>query len=298
MATGKSNTPWLEKWLPQLVLSPALVISLLFFYGLTIWVAVISFTESNAVQVFDWVGLDQYRKLWEDDTWRQSIINLARYAPVAVVGPMVLGCFLAILLDQKIRFEGGFRTLYLYPIALSFVVAGTVWRWLLAPDVGIEAWLHGMGFENASFDWIVRSDRSIYALAIVAVWQSTGFVMALFIAGLRGVDDAIFKAAMLDGASLPRIYWRIVLPMLRPTVFSVLLILLPAVMKTFDMVVVLTRGGPGQSSTLPAFYMFNHFFVREEMGLGSASGMIILMMCSVVAVPYIVTELRRQRHES
>jgi glucose/mannose transport system permease protein len=169
---------------------------------------------------------------------------------------------------------------------------------MLAPDVGIQAFLRKHGFENASFDWIVNADFAIYAIALVAVWHSTGFVMAMFIAGLRGIDDSIIKAARIDGASMPRVYWSIILPALRPTVFSALLILLPAMIKTYDLVVVLTQGGPGNASILPAYFMFDRFFTRDQMGLGSAAGTIILMTCVAIAVPYIVLELKRQRHEN
>ena len=287
----------LSDWLPQLAISPAVVVSLLFFYGLTGWVAAVSFTGSQGLLTWDWVGLAQYQRLWADDNWWRALGNLLRFLPIVVGVPMVLGCGLAVLLDQKVRFEGGFRTIYLYPLALSWIVSGTIWRWLLSPDTGIEAWLHGAGFPNAVFDWIVQPRQSIYALALVAVWHGTGFVMAMFIAGLRSVDDSVFKAAMIDGASLPRIYWRIVLPTLRPTVFSAALILLPAALRTFDLVVVLTQGGPGQSSVLPAFYTFDRFFRRDQMGLGAASGSILLMMCVAIAVPYILGELRKQRHD-
>ena len=287
----------LERWLPQLVLSPALLVSMLFFYGLTLWVAAVSFTDSSGLLSWNWVGLDQYRRLWADDNWWRALGNLLRFLPIVVGVPLVLGCLLAILLDQRVRLEGGIRTVVLYPLALSWIVSGTIWRWLLAPDTGIEAWLHGHGFPNAVFDWIVQPKMSIYALAIVAVWHGTGFVMAMFIAGLRGIDDSVFKAAMIDGASLPRIYWRIVLPALRPTVFSATLILLPAALRTFDLVVVLTQGGPGQSSVLPAYYMFDRFFRRDQMGLGAASGSILLMMCVAIAVPYIMGELKKQRHD-
>jgi glucose/mannose transport system permease protein len=288
----------LERWLPQLLISPAFVVSAIFFYGLTGWVTMVSFTGSEGLLEMSWVGLKQYLRLWNDDNWWQALWNLLRYAPIVVGVPMVIGCLLAIFLDQKIRFEGGFRTIYLYPLALSWVVAGTIWRWLLSPETGVEVWLHQLGFVQAEFDWIILPKRSIFALAVVAVWHSTGFVMAMFIAGLRAVDDAVFRAAMIDGASLPRIYWSIVLPTLRPTVFSAALILLPAALKTFDLVVVLTNGGPGQSSVLPAYYMFDRFFRRDQMGLGAASGSIILMMCIAVAVPYILNELRRQRHDA
>ncbi|NLR74411.1 carbohydrate ABC transporter permease [Leeia aquatica] len=287
----------LEKWLPQIAISPALTLCIIFFYGLAVWVGMISFTDSAGMPSYNWVGFDKYVALWNDDYWWEAVKHLLVFAPLAVGLPLLLGAILAIFLDQKIRFEGGFRTIYLYPLALSSVVTGTIWRWMLAPDTGIEAWLHSIGMQNASFAWLVESDKVLFALAIVAIWQSTGFVMAMFVAGLRGIDDSIFKAAMLDGASLPRVYWRIILPILRPTLFSALLLLLPAALKSAELVIVMTQGGPGQSSTLPAYYMYDRFFTRAQMGLGSASGMIIMMMCISIAVPYVMMELKRSRHE-
>lgn len=292
-----SSRLFLDKWLPQLAVSPALVVSLVFFYGLTIWVGAVSFTDSEGVVTWNWVGWEQYVRLFADGSWWRSLWNLAKYLPLVVGLPLVLGCLLAMLLDQKVRFENGIRTAVLYPLALSWIVAGTIWRWLLTPDTGIEKWLHGVGFEGAVFDWIVQPKMSIFALVIVAVWHSTGFVMSMFIAGLRSIDDSVIKAAMIDGASKPRIYLRVLLPTLRPTIFSAALILLPAALRTFDLVVVLTQGGPGQSSVLPAFYVFDRFFRRDQMGLGAASAMMLLMTCAIVAVPYILGELKKHRHD-
>ncbi len=288
----------LDDWLPRLAISPALVVSLLFFYGLTAWVGAVSLTDSQGLLEWNWVGLKQYVKLFADDNWWRAVWNMARFLPWVVGVPLVLGALLAVLLDQRVRFEGGVRTIVLYPLALSWIVSGTIWRWLLSPETGIEAWLHGVGFPNAIFDWIVQPKTSIYALAIVAIWHGTGFVMALFIAGLRSIDESVYKAAMIDGASLPRIYWRVVLPALRPTIFSAALILLPAALRTYDLVVVLTQGGPGQSSVLPAFYMFDRFFRREQMGLGAASASILLMTCAAIALPYILGELRKQQRDA
>ncbi|MEY2772489.1 MAG: hypothetical protein RIQ38_2908 [Pseudomonadota bacterium] len=288
----------LERWLPPLVLSPAFALAVLFFYGLSVWIGALSMTDSSSYVSWNWVGLAQYQRLFEDEAWWVALGNMARFLPLALILPLVLGAALAILLDQQIRGEGTLRTLYLYPMALSWIVAGTLWRWMLAPDIGVEAFLKRHGFEGASFDWLVNPDYSIYTIVLVAVWHSTGFVMAMFIAGLRSIDDSIIKAARIDGASLPRVYWSIILPALRPTVFSALIILLPATIKTYDLVVVLTQGGPGQSSVLPAFFMFDRFFTREQMGLGAASGTIILMTCLSIALPYIVLELKKQRDEA
>lgn len=298
LARPATSSGRLEHWLPALVLSPAFALSALFFYGLSLWIGALSMTGSTAHVRWDWVGLAQYVRLFQDPAWWEAMGNMARFLPLALLLPLALGAVLAIFLDQQIRGEGLLRTLYLYPMALSWIVAGTLWRWILAPDVGIEAFLKRHGFAGASFDWLVNPDYAIYTIVLVAVWHSTGFVMAMFIAGLRSIDDSIIKAARIDGASMVRVYWSIILPALRPTVLSAVIILLPAVIKTYDLVVVLTQGGPGQSSVLPAYYMFDRFFTREQMGLGAASGTIILMTCLSIALPYIVFELRRQRHEA
>ncbi len=287
-----------ERLLPGLALSPAFTLAILFFYGLSLWILALSMTPTRGRIVWEWAGFIQYARLFADEAWLASLVNLALFLPVAIGIPLILGAGIAILLDQRVRAEGFLRTLYLYPLALSWIVSGTLWLWMLRPDIGIESVLRRNGFPNASFDWVVNPDMSIYAIALVAIWHSTGFVMALFVAGLRGIDDSIIKAALIDGASLPRVYWSIILPALRPTVFSALLILLPAMIKTYDLVVVLTQGGPGHSSMLPAVFAYERFFARNLMGLGAAAGVIILLLCLAIAVPYILFELRRQRHDA
>ena len=287
----------LERWLPQLVISPAFALSVLFFYGLSVWIGGLSLTGSTTTVQWNWVGLEQYARLFDDETWWLSVRNMAVFLPLSIGLPLVLGALLAILLDQQIRIEGFLRTMYLYPLALSWIVAGTLWRWMLAPDIGFESFLKRHGFPNASFVLKVTAATEIYTIALVAVWHSTGFVMAMFVAGLRSIDDSIIKAARIDGASMPRVYWSVILPALRPTVFSALIILLPAMIKTYDLIAVLTQGGPGHSSVLPAYFMFDRFFAREQMGLGAAAGTIILMTCIAVALPYIVLELRRQQRQ-
>ena len=299
--TGRATPTFagrLDRWLPALVLSPAFALAVLFFYGLSVWIGALSLTDSTGHIRWQWVGLEQYQRLFEDPTWWLAMVNMAKFLPLTLILPLVLGALLAIFLDQKIRGEGFLRTLYLYPMALSWIVAGTLWRWMLAPDVGLESFFKRHGFPNASMDWLVNPDYAIYTIVLVAVWHSTGFVMAMFIAGLRSIDDSIIKAARIDGAGMVRTYWSIILPALRPTVLSALIILMPAMIKTYDLVVVLTQGGPGQSSVLPAYFMFDRFFTREQMGLGAASGTIILMTCLSIALPYIVIELRRQRDEA
>ncbi|MGD9183518.1 MAG: sugar ABC transporter permease, partial [Desulfobacterales bacterium] len=196
--------------------------------------------------------LFQYKKLFNSDRWSVALKNLVIFASLFIATCIALGLTLAIFLDQRIRVEGALRTIYLYPMALSFIVTGAAWKWILNPDLGLERLVRNLGFAEFTFDWLVNSKMAIYTVVIAAVWQSSGFVMALFLAGLRGIDDAIIKAAQVDGAGLPRIYWRIIIPSLRPAFLSTIIILSHIAIKSFDLVMVLTRGGPGYSSDLPA----------------------------------------------
>ncbi|WP_231489534.1 carbohydrate ABC transporter permease [Billgrantia saliphila] len=285
-----------QDWLPRLVLSPSIAISLFFVYGFMLWTFILSLTSSRMLPSYEFVGFAQYARLMTSDRWWVASTNLVVFGGLFVAICLVLGLLLAILLDQRIRQEGALRTLYLYPMALSFIVTGVVWKWLLNPGLGIQAMVRGWGFENFRFDWLVDPDMAVYTLVIAAVWQASGFVMALFLAGLRGIDDSILKAAQLDGASLPRIYWRVVIPCLRPVVFSAVMILSHIAIKSFDLVVALTGGGPGYASDLPATFMYAHAFTRAQIGLGSASAMLMLGGVLAILVPYLYSELRSRRH--
>ena len=158
---------------------------------------------------------------------------------------MILGLLLAILLDQNIRTEGAIRTIYLYPMALSMIVTGTAWKWILNPGLGIEATVRGWGFENFTFDWLVNPDMAIYTIVIAAIWQSSGFVMALFLAGLRSVDTEIIRAAQVDGIPTWRVYTAIIIPSMAPIFLSAFIVLSHLAIKSFDLVIALTGGGPG-----------------------------------------------------
>ncbi len=287
----------MEKWLPKVVLAPGVVLGLVFIYGLMIWNGVLSVSVSRMLPNYELVGLAQYERLWEMDRWWVALKNLGIFGVGYVGGSMALGILLAILLDQKIRAEGFIRTVYLYPMALSFVVTGTVWKWLLNPSLGLEKLLQDWGWEGASFTWLVDNDMAIYCVVIAGVWQSAGFTMALFLAGLRGIDDSIIKAAQIDGASLPRIYWRIVLPALRPVFFSTLMVLSHLAIKSFDLIMALTAGGPGYATDVPATFMYAMSFTRGQIGLGAASAMVMLMTVAALVVPYLYSELRSKPHE-
>ena len=288
----------LQDWLPQIVLAPSFLISLVFVYGFIIWTAVLSFTNSRMLPNYSkFVGFDQYVRLFENDRWAVAATNLLIFGSLFMLICLLLGAFMAVLLDQKIRQEGAIRTIYLYPMALSFIVTGTAWKWILNPGLGLEKMMHDWGFTNFTFDWLVNPDMAKYTLVIAAVWQSSGFVMAMFLAGQRGVDNSMIKAAQLDGATMPTIYRRIVLPCLRPVLFSAVMILAHIAIKSFDLVMALTGGGPGYSTDLPATFMYAHAFTRSQIGLGSASAMMMLAGVLAILVPYLYSELRSKRND-
>ena len=287
---------WLAAQLPKLVMAPTFVIIFVCIYGYIGWTFLLSLTGSRILPVWKFVGFQQYEKLFENERWMVSLQNLVIFAVLFIALCLLIGMVLAILLDQKIRGEGFIRSIYLYPMAISFIVTGTAWKWLLNPSLGLEKLMHDWGFESFTFDWLVNPDMVVYTLVIAAVWQSSGFVMALFIAGLRGVDDEMIKAARLDGASLPTIYRRIVLPSLKPVFFSCVVILAHIAIKSFDLVAALTGGGPGYASDLPANFMYAHAFTRGQMGLGAASAMVMLGGVLAILIPYLYSELRGKRH--
>ena len=287
----------LEALIPKLVVAPGLMLGFAFIYGFMIWNGVLSVTASRMLPNYELVGLAQYAKLWEMDRWWVALKNLAIFGVGYVGGAMALGVFLAVLLDQKVRAEGFIRTVYLYPMALSFVVTGTAWKWLLNPSMGLEKLMHDWGWESFSFGWLVESEMAIYCVVIAGIWQSAGFAMALFLAGLRGIDDSIIKAAQIDGASLPRIYWRIVLPALRPVFFSTLMVLSHLAIKSFDLIMALTSGGPGYATDVPATFMYAMSFTRGQIGLGAASATMMLATVAALVVPYLYSELRSKSHK-
>mgnify|MGYP003546473447 len=284
----------LQDWLPKLVLAPSFAVTLLFVYGFILFTVLLSFTGSKMLPLYKYVGFDNYRRLWALEHWHTAIGNIAVFASLYIVICTFVGLMLAIFLDQKIRGEGLLRPIYLYPMALSFIVTGTAWKWFLDPGIGLERIMHLWGWESFSFTWIKDNDLAIYTIVIAAVWQTSGFVMAMFLAGLRGIDNEILKAAQIDGASSFNLYRRIVIPMLRPAFLSAFVILSHLAIKSYDLVVALTGGGPGRSTELPATFMYSYTFTRNQMGIGAASAVIMLMTIAAIMVPYIYAELKEK----
>jgi glucose/mannose transport system permease protein len=284
-----------DVWVPKLVVAPSFAASLFFVYGFIAWTVYISFTRSGVLPRYELAGLVQYVRLWDTPRWYFALENLLIFGSLFIIGCMIVGIILAILLDQRIRIEGAIRTIYLYPMALSFIVTGTAWKWILNPGLGIEKLVRDLGFETFQFDWLVDRDMAIYTVVIAGVWQSSGYVMALFLAGLRSIDDEIMKAAAIDGAGPWRTYVGIVLPMLRPVFLSAIIVLSHLAIKSFDLVMALTAGGPGIATDLPATFMYAYAFQRSELGLAAASAVMMLITIMAVVVPYLYSELRAGR---
>jgi len=285
-------TKWLEENTPKLVLAPSFIVILIFVYGFIAWTAWVSFTRSRLLPKYELDGFIQYDRLFDSPRWDTAFGNLFVFGFLFIAIAMILGLILAILLDQNIRTEGAIRTIYLYPMALSMIVTGTAWKWILNPGLGLEAMVRGWGFENFTFDWLVNPNMAIYTVVIAAIWQSSGFVMALFLAGLRSVDQEIIKAAQVDGIPTWRVYTAIIIPAMAPIFLSAFIVLSHLAIKSFDLVIALTGGGPGYATDLPATYMYTMAFSRGDIGQAASSAMIMMMVVFAIVVPYLYSELR------
>lgn len=285
-----------KRWLRQLVswsaLLPMVLTVLVAYLGTVLWSLNISFTSSRTFPSNEYVGLDQYTRLFDNDRWLLSLQNLAVYGVLFILICMVLGFLLAVFIDQKVMAEGALRTVFLYPYAMSFVATGLVWQWLLNPGNGIQQAVRQMGFEDFTFEWIIDQDMVIYTIVIATVWQASGLVMALLLAALRGIDEEIWKAARIDGIPTWRVYVSIVLPMLAPAVATVFVLLFTAVVKVFDAVVSMTQGGPGTASEVPAKFIMDHLFARANIGLASAGSIVLLVTVLVLVAPFLYARSR------
>lgn len=274
---------------------PMIATALVVFVGGTIWTIVYSFTSSQLLPRLDFVGLDQYRRLWVTPRWLAAIENLAIYGVLSLAFSLVIGFVLAALMDQKIRFENTFRTIFLYPFALSFIVTGLVWQWILNPSFGIQAVVRSLGWTSFTFDPLYNADLVIYGILIAALWQGTGLVMCLMLAGLRGIDEEIWKAARLDGISTWKTYVFIVIPMMRPVFITTLVLIASGIVRVYDLVVAQTSGGPGIASEVPAKYVYDYMFLAQNLGQGFAASTMMLIPVIIVVVPWAYLQFGGRR---
>lgn len=280
---------------PFAALLPMALTVIVGYLGSVLWSLRISFTSSRSFPSDNFVGLAQYARLFDNERWLLSLHNLAVYGVLFVAACMLIGFLLAVFIDQNVTGEGVLRTVFLYPYAMSFVATGLVWQWMLTPGGGIGEALRQFGFAGLELDWIVDQDMVIYTIVIATVWQASGLVMAMMLAGLRGIDGDIWKAARLDGIPAWRVYMSIVLPMMGPTIATVFLLLSTAVVKLFDAVVAMTQGGPGTASEVPAKFIMDNLFGRANIGLASAGAVMLLVPVLAVLAPYAYARSRKDR---
>jgi glucose/mannose transport system permease protein len=278
-------------WVPLLLSAAHLIVFALW----TIWV---SFTPSTLVPVSGWVGLRNYTAMMATRNWQIAFDNLLLFGCGFVLLSVLTGLVLAILLDQRMRGENVLRSIFLYPLAVSFVVTGTVWSWLLNPGIGIQKLINDLGWTSFRFDWLIDRDMAIWTIVIAAVWQSSGFAMALFLAGLRSVDADLIKAAQIDGAGPVRMYWRVILPALWPITVTVVVIQLQFAITTFDLVRALTGGGPGTATQLPALVVYDFMFQRGLLARGAAAAVLMLLILLAVLLPYAAWQYWQRRQSA
>jgi glucose/mannose transport system permease protein len=269
---------------------PMILTTLVVFVGGTLWTVLYSFTNSKLLPRLTFVGLDQYERLWETSRWLVAIKNLMIYGSLSLVFTMVMGFLLAVLMDQKIRFEDTFRTIMLYPFALSFIVTGLVWQWILNPEFGIQSIVRATGWESFTFDPLNNPQVVLYGLLIAGLWQGTGFVMCIMLAGLRGIDEDIWKASRVDGIPRWKVYLLIIVPMMRPVFITTLVIVAAGIIKLYDLVVAQTSGGPGNASQVPAMYVYDYMFQAQNLGQGFAASTMMLLSVLIVLIPWAYLE--------
>ena len=274
---------------------PMILTAVVIFVGCTLWTVAYSFTGSRLLPRWRWVGLDQYERLWETDRWMISINNLILYGVLMMLFSLALGFLLAALLDQKIRGENVFRTIFLYPYALSFVVTGLTWQWLLNPDFGIQKLVRDLGWSTFEFAPLTNNDWAIYGVLLAGLWQGSGLVMVLMLAGLRGIDQDVWKAARVDGISTWKTYIFIVLPMMRPIFVTAVVLVATGIIKIFDLIVAQTDGGPGLSTEVPAKYVYDMMLSSQNLGQGFAASTTMLLVVLVIIIPWSFYEFGGRR---
>jgi glucose/mannose transport system permease protein len=277
---------------------PMIGTALVVFVGCTLWTIYHSFTRSRLLPAPEkWVGLKNYDRLWGENRWLISIENLAIYGACSLVLSLVIGFVLAALLDRKIRFENTIRTIILYPFALSFVVTGLVWQWLLNPTLGLQNVVREWGWTTFTFDPLNNAEIVIFGILIAGVWQGSGFVMVLMLAGMRGIDEDVWKASRVEGIPAWKTYLFIVIPMMRPVFVTALVIISAGIIKVYDLVVAQTSGGPGIASQVPALYVIDKMFGSQNLGLGFAASTMMLLSVLVVLIPWAYLEFGGKKND-
>ena len=282
---------------PYLGASPMIAVAVGVYVIGIIYSVLLSFTNAKLFPKFNFVGLVQYERLWDTPRWLISVENIWLFGIAVIAIQMVLGYALAVFIDQRIKQEDAFRTIFLYPFAMSLVVTGLVWQWMLDPNLGIQNVVQRMGFENFQFSPLTDRGTVVYGLVIGTVWNGVGVTMAILLAGLRGIDDDIWKASRVDGIPAWRTYIFIALPMVKGAIITALVLQATAVVRVYDLVVAMTKGGPGISSQMPAVFVIEHIQNRQNIGLAMAAAtMMLLPVLAVVALRGVFVWRENRRH--
>ena len=279
-------------WAAHGALLPMGVTVLIAYVASILWTVRISLSNSKMLPRSDWAGMSQYVNLFTSDRWTTALINMGLFGLFFITSALVLGFLLAVFVDQKVRLEGVFRTIYLYSYAISFVACGVVWQWMFNPTLGIQRSLRTWGWEGARFDWITTQDMAIYCVVIAVLWHSAGLVMAILLAGLRGIDEEQWKAARIEGVPRWRYYVSIVLPQLGPAMGTAIVLMAVSVVKVYDAVVAMTNGGPGDATDVPSKFIMDNLFERQNIGLASAGSTTMLVTVLVIVAPLMYARSR------
>ena len=276
----------------QTALLPAMLIALVVFCGSTGWTIWISLTNSRMLPNNNFIGLRQYDALFGNERWIISVQNLTLFGVMFITISLSLGFLLAVLIDQRVRAEDLMRSVFLYPFSMSFIVTGLAWRWILDPTLGISKLAHDIGFEAIQFDWLVRQDRVIFTLLAAAVWHAAGLVMAIMLAGLRGIDQEIWKATRIEGIPAWRTYLFVVLPMMKGSFATATILMATSVVRLYDLSVAMTNGGPGVASEVPAKFVMDNMFERQNIGLATAAATSMLITVVAIVAPLLYWQSR------
>lgn len=280
------------------MLVPTILLCLIGYYGSIAWTVGLSFTTSGSLPRAEWAGLAQYARLVGEPRWHTAFANMFLFGGLYVAGCLAFGTLLAIALDQGVRARSLLQTVFLYPIALSFIVTGLAWQWFLNPTTGLQDFVRSLGFEDFTFDWLSDPRRAVFTLVIAGVWHSSGLVMAIVYAGLGSVDGEIWRASRVDGIPRWQMYRRVILPMLAPVIGVCVVLLSMNVVKSYELVVAMTGGGPGYATDLPAKFVVDNLFTRANLGLASAAAVVMLLTILAILLASSWAGRRRARLEA
>ncbi len=284
----RRRVPWLrgDTALAVLILSPSIIATAIFIYGFIAWTGVISLVKWNtAIEDYTFVGLDNWIKLFNMNRFHWDLRNLVLFGAGFMIQCIVLGFIIAVLLNQRIKAEALFRTIVVLPFAVSGIVTGVAWRWLMQPTTGINLLFQQLGWTDFYFEWNSHPELGILSISIAASWQFTGYVMALYLAGLRGIPEEVIEAARVDGANTFNLYWKVIIPLLMPVTFTAIVLTGMGAIRNFDLVTVLA--GPSFSTDTLAFHMYQAIFGQYRFSLAAAIGFFMVFLSLFLVIPYL-----------